>query len=199
MTRFMPVRAGTYQISSPFGQRGGGMHWGTDFAAQDGTKIYAAQAGTVVHIGRADGFGQWIVIDHPEEAGSGTTVYGHMWDAHATGLRQGEQVAAGQHIAFVGNNGESSGPHVHFEVHPTGDYRVTVDPMPEAKPARGGIAGASGYRYWTMSVTNLQEITDAVAAAGYKVRIPVMEIAPGTKISMVEDPDGNWVEFLDRD
>lgn len=131
MTRFMPIRAGTYQISSPFGQRGGGMHWGTDFAAQDGTNIYAAQAGTVVHIGQAQGFGQWIVIDHPEEAGSGTTVYGHMWDAHATGLRQGAQVSAGQHIAFVGNNGESSGAHLHFEVHPTvWQPRTQLDPMP---------------------------------------------------------------------
>ena len=119
MTRYMPVRAGTYQISSKFGPRGGGMHWGMDFAATDGTKIYAAQAGSVVHIGSADGFGQWIVIDHPTEAGSGTTVYGHMWDAHATGIRQGDQVSAGQHIAFVGNNGDSSGHHLHFEVHPT--------------------------------------------------------------------------------
>lgn len=131
MTRFMPVRKGTYQMSSPFGDRGGGMHWGTDFAAQDGTKIYAAQAGSVVHIGQAQGFGQWIVIDHPEEAGSGTTVYGHMWDALATGLQQGDQVSAGQHIAFVGNNGESSGSHLHFEVHPTVWHpRTQLDPVP---------------------------------------------------------------------
>jgi murein DD-endopeptidase MepM/ murein hydrolase activator NlpD len=108
-----------------------GMHWGLDFAAADGTKIFAAQAGSVVHIGAADGFGQWIVIDHPTEAGSGTTVYGHMWDAHATGLRQGDQVAAGQHIAFVGNNGDSSGHHLHFEVHPTvWSPRSQQDPEP---------------------------------------------------------------------
>jgi len=113
------MKPGTYQIASKFGLRGGGMHWGTDFAAVDGTKIYAAQAGTVEHIGSAQGFGQWIVIDHPVEAGAGATVYGHMWDAHATGLRQGDQVAADQHIAFVGNNGDSSGPHLHFEVHPS--------------------------------------------------------------------------------
>ncbi len=119
MTRFMPLRAGTYNVSSKFGPRGGGMHWGLDFAAADGTKIYAAQAGSVVHIGPADGFGQWIVVDHPTEAGSGTTVYGHMWDALVTGLHQGDQVSAGQHIAFVGNNGDSSGHHLHFEVHPT--------------------------------------------------------------------------------
>jgi hypothetical protein len=119
MARYMPLSAGTYHISSKFGPRGGGMHWGLDFAAQDATKIYAAQAGSVVHIGRADGFGQWIVIDHPAEAGSGTTVYGHMWDAFATGLRHGDEVSAGQHIGFVGNNGDSSGHHLHFEVHPT--------------------------------------------------------------------------------
>ena len=131
MTRYMPVRAGTYQTSSKFGPRGGGMHWGLDFSAPDGTKIYAAQAGSVVHIGAADGFGQWIVIDHPGEAGSGTTVYGHMWDAHATGLRQGDQVNAGQHIAFVGNNGDSSGHHLHFEVHPTvWSPRSQQDPEP---------------------------------------------------------------------
>ena len=129
MTRVTPMKPGTYQIASKFGLRGGGMHWGTDFAAVDGTKIYAAQAGTVEHIGSAQGFGQWIVIDHPVEAGAGATVYGHMWDAHATGLRQGDQVAANQHIAFVGNNGDSSGPHLHFEVHPSvWQPRTQLDP-----------------------------------------------------------------------
>lgn len=129
--RYMPMRKGTYQITSRFGPRSGGMHWGQDFGAQDGTKIYAAQAGTVVHIGSADGFGQWIVIDHPGSAGHGTTVYGHMWNAFATGLHQGDQVSAGQHIAFVGNNGDSSGPHLHFEVHPTvWKARSQIDPAP---------------------------------------------------------------------
>jgi len=131
MARYMPLRAGTYQITSRFGPRSGGMHWGQDFGAQDGTKMYAAQAGTVVHIGAADGFGQWIVIDHPTEAGSGTTVYGHMWNAFATGLQQGDQVSAGQHIANVGNNGDSSGPHLHFEVHPTvWKARSQINPEP---------------------------------------------------------------------
>lgn len=113
------------------------MHRGVDFAATENTKIFAAQAGSVVFIGRADGFGQWIVIDHPAEAGGGTTVYGHMWDAHATGLQNGDRVHAGQHIAFVGNNGQSTGAHLHFEVHPT-VWRAgsQVDPLP-------WLAGAS--------------------------------------------------------
>ena len=76
---------------------------------------------------------------------------------------------------------------------------VTVDPTPEAKAAKGGIAGASGYRYWTISVSNLDEITDRCAAAGRKVVVKPREVRPGVRISIVEDPDGNWVEFLDRD
>jgi catechol 2,3-dioxygenase-like lactoylglutathione lyase family enzyme len=75
---------------------------------------------------------------------------------------------------------------------------LTFDPAPAAKPAKGGIGGGFGYRYWTMSVSNIHEITTACEAGGYKVRVPVTEIMKGTTISMVEDPDGNWVEFLTR-
>ena len=67
---------------------------------------------------------------------------------------------------------------------------------PPASAPPGGIPGAYGYRYWTISVSNLEEITDACAAAGHRVVVPVSEIRPGVSISIVEDPDGNWVEFL---
>nr|WFF39796.1 hypothetical protein Lopsy_47 [Mycobacterium phage Lopsy] len=131
MPRYMPLRAGTYTLSSGFGPRWGSQHRGLDFAAKDGTPIYAAQGGTVAYIGRADGFGQWIVIDHPAADGSGTTVYGHMWDAFATGLRQGQRVEAGQLIAYVGSNGQSTGAHLHFEVHPTVWRQGSqIDPKP---------------------------------------------------------------------
>ena len=61
----------------------------------------------------------------------------------------------------------------------------------------GGIQGAYGYRYWTISVANLDEITERCTAAGRKVAISPIEIRAGVRISMVEDPDGNWVEFLE--
>jgi catechol 2,3-dioxygenase-like lactoylglutathione lyase family enzyme len=60
----------------------------------------------------------------------------------------------------------------------------------------GGIAGATGYRYWTLTVSNLDEIVTACADAGRDVVIPPREIRPGIRIAMVCDPDGNWVEFL---
>ncbi len=68
--------------------------------------------------------------------------------------------------------------------------------LPAAAPP-GGIQGAYGYRYWTISISNLDEVTDRCAAAGRKVVIKPREIRPGVRISMVEDPDGNWVEFLE--
>ena len=66
----------------------------------------------------------------------------------------------------------------------------------ETKAPRGGIQGAYGYRYWTISVSNIEEITAAVGEAGYKVAVPVTVLRPGITISIVVDPDGNWVEFL---
>lgn len=68
------------------------------------------------------------------------------------------------------------------------------EPRAEAPP--GGLAGATGYRYWTVTITNLEEATQACADAGYKLAVPVTQIRPGVRIAMVEDPDGNWVELL---
>lgn len=67
---------------------------------------------------------------------------------------------------------------------------------PPAVAPPGGIQGATGYRYWTITVSNLKELADRCAAAGYKVPITPREIRPGVSIAMVEDQDGNWVEFL---
>ncbi len=66
----------------------------------------------------------------------------------------------------------------------------------DAKATAGGIQGAYGYRYWTISVTNLEELTKAVGDAGYKVVTQPREIRPGVRIAIVEDPDGNSLEFL---
>jgi glyoxylase I family protein len=68
--------------------------------------------------------------------------------------------------------------------------------LSESAPA-GGIQGAYGYRYWTISISNLDAVTDACTAAGRKVVVKPREIRPGVRISIVEDPDGNWVEFLE--
>lgn len=67
---------------------------------------------------------------------------------------------------------------------------------PKSAAAPGGIPGAYGFRYFTITVSNIAEIVAEVGAAGHKVVMPVTELAPGITIAIVEDPDGNWVEFL---
>ncbi len=69
---------------------------------------------------------------------------------------------------------------------------------PPAESPPGGIGGATGYRYWTISVANISDLVVACERAGRKVVIPEREIRPGIRIAMVEDPDGNWVEFLQQ-
>lgn len=74
--------------------------------------------------------------------------------------------------------------------------KLVVLPSTQAVAAPGGIGGANGYRYWTITVGNLAEMVQACAAAGAKVVMAEREIRKGVRIAMVEDPDGNWVEFL---
>lgn len=73
---------------------------------------------------------------------------------------------------------------------------VAFDAELPASAPPGGIQGAYGYRYWTISVADLDGVTTRCADAGYHVVVPPREIRPGVSISIVADPDGNWVEFL---
>lgn len=68
--------------------------------------------------------------------------------------------------------------------------------VPAARPEPGGIPKASGYRYWTITVSNLDEIMGQCEAGGYKIVVPKTEVRPGITIGIVEDPDGNWLEFV---
>ena len=67
---------------------------------------------------------------------------------------------------------------------------------PAAQNPPGGPETAVGIRYFTFWVQNLEEIVDRLRAEGYKIPVPVTTIRAGVTISLVEDPDGNWVEFL---
>ena len=74
---------------------------------------------------------------------------------------------------------------------------VVPGKAPANKPAPGGLAGGTGYRYWTISVANLDEVVAAAKAAGRTIPVPRTTIRPGIDIAMIEDPDGNWVELLE--
>ena len=73
---------------------------------------------------------------------------------------------------------------------------VVPETPPQSRAQPGPIESASGIRYWTMRVSNLEEIMSTCANAGAKVVVPVTQVRAGVTIGMVEDPDGNWVEFV---
>lgn len=74
--------------------------------------------------------------------------------------------------------------------------KLVVLPQVPNTAAPGGIQAASGYRYWTITVTNPAEVVLKAESAGSKVVYRDVVVRPGISISMLEDPDGNWVELL---
>lgn len=97
------------------------LHAGLDFAAPQGTPIYATANGRVTIAGNThDGYGNHVVINH----GYGyETLYGHMVRVK---VRSGQQVKRGEVIGWVGSTGKSTGPHCHYEVHKNGQK---IDPV----------------------------------------------------------------------
>ena len=104
-----PVSGG--MITSPFGYRTSGFHKGVDIATSTGTPIYASAEGTVTFSGwNSTGYGYLVIIDH----GNGyQTYYAHCSQLYVS---SGQYVSQGQNIAAVGSTGNSTGPHVHFQV-----------------------------------------------------------------------------------
>jgi murein DD-endopeptidase MepM/ murein hydrolase activator NlpD len=121
------VRPSGGALTSRYGPRWGRMHRGIDFGAPYGAPIYAAAAGTVSFAGAQGGYGRLVTVRH---SGGITTAYGHM---SRIVVRVGQRVSAGQVIAYVGSEGRSTGPHLHFEVRRGGAY---LNPIPFLR-ARG--------------------------------------------------------------
>ena len=112
------------RFTSGYGARWGTFHYGIDLAAPMRTPEYAAMDGVVVRAGSASGFGLAVYLLH--ENGD-VTVYGHM---DKILVEPGQYVQAGETIALLGNRGQSTGPHLHFEVHQGGMNGKRIDPVP---------------------------------------------------------------------
>ncbi|MFJ6859393.1 M23 family metallopeptidase [Streptomyces werraensis] len=123
-----PVK--NYKLSASFAQNGGmwaHKHSGQDYAVPTGTPVVAAHGGTVVKAGgngAGDGpaYGNAIVIKHGNKTYS---QYAHLSSVH---VKVGQVVKTGQKIALSGNTGNSSGPHLHFEIRTTPNYGSAVNP-----------------------------------------------------------------------
>ncbi|MCP3769728.1 MULTISPECIES: M23 family metallopeptidase [unclassified Streptomyces] len=120
-----------YTVSATYAQAGGmwqSAHSGQDFAVPNGTKVMATHGGTVVKAGgngAGDGpaYGNAVVINH----GNGTySQYAHLSQVN---VQPGQVVKTGQKIALSGNTGNSSGPHLHFEIRTGAHYGSAIDPV----------------------------------------------------------------------
>jgi len=111
------------RLTTCYCMRWGQMHWGIDLAAPLGTPIYAATDGVVLRAGPATGFGNAVYI---QDADGNVEIYGHMkyYSVHA-----GDVVHAGDQIAKVGSQGQSTGPHLHFEIHRGGMQGRPTNPQ----------------------------------------------------------------------
>jgi murein DD-endopeptidase MepM/ murein hydrolase activator NlpD len=106
-------------LSSNYGRRWGRMHQGIDIAGPIGTPVVSAADGVVVSSSyQGGGYGNVIDVQHPDGS---MTRYGHNNRLIAS---VGQAVKQGQHIADMGNTGRSTGPHLHFEIHPGGGSAV---------------------------------------------------------------------------
>ncbi|MFF4356851.1 peptidoglycan DD-metalloendopeptidase family protein [Streptomyces sp. NPDC001604] len=117
----------TYVLSAGFGSGGdrwANRHTGQDFAVPIGTPVRAVGAGRVVSVSCGGAFGIEIVLQHP---GGYYTQYAHL---AAVAVDQGQRVDTGQWIGQSGTTGNSTGPHLHFEVRVTPEMGSAVDPVP---------------------------------------------------------------------
>ncbi len=108
-------------ITSPFGQRGNGIHHGIDIAGNTGDPVQAAAAGTVSKAARHDIYGNFILIDH---LNGQQTLYAHL---SRIDVQPGDRIFQGQTIGAVGTTGNSTGPHLHFEIR---ENQIAIDPLP---------------------------------------------------------------------
>ncbi len=141
-----------YFGNTAFAQSGaynGKGHNGVDFGIPQGTKVVAAQNGTVVEAGNTDAvpgclsYGRWILIRHPNGL---STLYAHL---SAVSVNTGDTVAKGQLIGYSGNTGYSTGPHLHFSVFASAGVNVVrlgeVKAITSCGAARVPVAGFEAY------------------------------------------------------
>ncbi len=127
-------------VTSPFGMRDDPMnpgtqrfHNGIDLGASTGTEVVAIKAGTVVSAGDRGGYGNSVVVDH----GNGyTSTYNHL---DSVSVNEGDKVTSGQVVGLVGSTGNSTGPHLHFEIILNGEFLDPLEFYNDDLTSKGGV------------------------------------------------------------
>lgn len=165
MALLSPLGAYPYTVTQGYGGPGG--HPGIDLAAPTGTPVIAPAAGTVTVPGfDAGGFGNWII---EKVQGLGDLIFGHL---SAIDVTSGEQVTAGEQIGNVGSTGDSTGPHLHYELGGAGTGTPLQDPT-GLLPGPGNGAVASGIQPANPGQASILSAVDN-ATADYHTRLALL-------------------------
>ncbi|MFC7620666.1 M23 family metallopeptidase [Microlunatus sp. GCM10028923] len=147
-----PLPEGSWLVTDTFGPRTNpvtgakSFHTGLDLGAEEGTPILAAADGVVTAVERSRIYGGLVIIEHQINGRPVATAYAHMWK-DGIHVHVGDRVIGGQHVGDVGSAGQSTGPHLHFEVRPGGARGRPIDPVTwlgdqESAHLQGPIVGA---------------------------------------------------------
>jgi len=132
------VTSGVGWRVDPFGSAKLSFHRGIDIAVPVGTPVRATRKGRIVSAGARRGYGETVIVEH---ANGDRTLYGHNSTVR---VRKGDLVESGTVVAFSGNTGRSTGPHIHFEQIPSGR---PVEEMATVEAKKPEVAQISDQRY----------------------------------------------------
>jgi murein DD-endopeptidase MepM/ murein hydrolase activator NlpD len=121
----LPIKGAVF--TSGYGWRWGRMHQGNDFATPVGTPLVSMSTGTVIFAGFQGGYGNKVEIEYWDGT---VSVYGHL---NSISAAVGQRVAPGEVIGHSGNTGQSTGPHLHLEIHPQGGPAIDPEPWLRTK------------------------------------------------------------------
>lgn len=193
-----PMKSHESRITRTFGEGENSFSYGVDFAAEEGTPIYAFAKGTVIAVQRTGvpAYGGWIVISHRIDDKEYSTVYGHVGPGGVF-VKEGDSVYAGQRIATLSNNGESTGTHLHFELIEGNRLAggTPIDPQPwlskAVEPESAAARGLSGKKSQSNATEIQRERAQQIIRTGHSMHIPQKGIVLAVAVAKVESQVNN--------
>ncbi len=155
------------------------LHKGTDWAAPVGTPVVAAFAGTILLAGDGGTYGNLVKISHP---GNLETRYAHL-NAFAEGLKAGQEVKAGDLIGYIGTTGQSTGPHLHFELY---ENNVAVDPLAGGTTAVADSGDGSAVEVLVDQIIRVESGGNASAANPLSTAVGLGQFIQSTWLRMMK-------------
>ena len=166
------------------------LHAGVDWAAPTGTPVVAARGGRIAVVGDGGSYGNVVYLDHD---GGLQSRYAHL-DRFAPDLKQGQQVAAGDVIGFVGTTGRSTGPHLHFEMLQGGEH---IDPF--SLGGGGVLAASDAVEALTDQIIRVESAGNANARNALSTATGLGQFIESTWLRMMRDYRPDLTATMSRD